>query len=288
MKQQHFIGAPLLDDENAALSLGSVDGPFQIEESAQEPLTVFIDGHQELIIAKHVEAHLIFRCKRPGPNTVKLVVEEGGQAHLYYLPEEGELSSEIFVENQARLRLYEFGNERHGQSDHKLNIDLAGTGAELEYYGLHQLSGQAKKRSRLTIFHRAPRTRSTQSFRGIYSGSAEGHFLGKVVVEKNASLSEARQRYKAIILSSGATAEVLPQLEINNDDIKASHGASIGELDKNALFYLCSRGLSLLESRTCLINSLLADILDTIVTSPVKTAVQASFAQSVGKALTEV
>lgn len=229
-----------------------------------EPLLIDCQSGKDLniTIEQGVKAQIMLKtCLK---NRVKLILENNASASFYVLgtePHELNLVSE--VAKDASLKLYElqFSNE---QSRNLLDVLLLKERAQVEYFALNLLSGIAQKNTALTIFHNAQKTKSFQSFRGIYAGHSHGSFLGKVVVNQPASLSEASQLYRSVILNPKAKAHTMPQLEIYNHDITASHGASIGELDKASIFYLCSRGLSVTEARALLIEGLINDILDKI------------------------
>lgn len=169
----------------------------------------------------------------------------------------------IHLAQNSQLNFYDI-NLSHGQSKNIINIDLLEPQAQIKYYALDHLQASSHSHTELSIRHKAPGTLSEQSIRAIYAQQSQGFFMGKVVVDKHAHQSSAKQRYKAVLLSDQAKAHVLPQLEINNFDIIAQHGASIGELDNNHIFYLQSRGLSLIAAKTILIKSLIEDIISHI------------------------
>ena len=135
------------------------------------------------------------------------------------------------------------------------------------------LSDEAFGATDLLIKHEADNTRSTQAFRGLYKDKASGSFFGKVDINEAAANSSAEQLYRAILLSEDAKAFVKPQLEINNRHIKASHGASIGRLDEETLFYLRSRGFSKAFAESILVTSLAAEVLDTMGTDELSLAI---------------
>ena len=145
-----------------------------------------------------------------------------------------------------------------------MDIELLAPDAEVSFLGLDQLAGSDVSTTKLHINHKTSNTKSSQAFRGIYAGSSLGSFEGKVSVAAHAENSSAQQLYKSILLSESARALVKPELEINNFNITASHGASIGQLDAEALFYLRSRGLSFEAAQKILVQSLSRDILQEI------------------------
>src|SRR5262245_64335878 len=97
-----------------------------------------------------------------------------------------------------------------------------------------------------------PRAKTHRLNKGILSGRARGVFNGKILVHKYAQKSYARQTNKNLVLSENAVINTKPQLEIHADDVKCSHGSTVGQLDPNALFYLRSRGIDSAEAQTLL------------------------------------
>jgi Fe-S cluster assembly protein SufD len=101
-------------------------------------------------------------------------------------------------------------------------------------------------------------------YKGILSGNAHGVFNGKIVVHKDAQKSDARQTNKNLLLSPDAIVNTKPQLEIYADDVKCSHGSTIGQLDASAMFYLRSRGLGVDEARSLLSFAFASDVVGKI------------------------
>lgn len=109
------------------------------------------------------------------------------------------------------------------------------------------------------VTHAEPDGTSNQVVRCVLADHATGSFLGKVAVAKDAQKTDAEQSVKSILLDRTATANAKPELEIYADDVLCAHGATVGELDKQALFYLASRGLPPVEARRMMIQAFIAD-----------------------------
>ena len=107
--------------------------------------------------------------------------------------------------------------------------------------------------------HRAPGATSNQIVRTVLSGRATGTFMGKVHVARDAQKTDAAQSVKAMLLDRTATANAKPELEIFADDVKCAHGATVGELDRQALFYLASRGLEPAAAKRLMLQAFIAD-----------------------------
>ena len=140
-------------------------------------------------------------------------------------------------------------------------VDLAGEGAEFSLKGLYLSGGDSKVNIRTVVHHRAPRCRSVQIVNGLAAGSAQVSFYGAVVVAPGADGTDAAQENHNIVLCDSAQVQTKPQLEIYADDVKCSHGATVGQLDADALFYLRSRGIPEAEARQLLMLSFLSPVM---------------------------
>ena len=114
------------------------------------------------------------------------------------------------------------------------------------------------------ITHQAPNCASRQIYKTVLDGKAHGVFQGKIIVAEGAQKTDGYQLSRALLLSDQAEMDAKPELEIYADDVKCSHGSTIGDLDENALFYLRSRGLNEVEARALLIGAFVAEMLDNI------------------------
>src|SRR3546814_5342011 len=113
-----------------------------------------------------------------------------------------------------------------------------------------------------TVRHDRPNASSKQTIRSVLGQKATGSFLGAIKVARHAQKTDAEQSVKAMLLDRTATANAKPELEIFADDVKCAHGATVGELDKAALFYMASRGMEPGLARTLLLRSFIAGVLD--------------------------
>jgi Fe-S cluster assembly protein SufD len=145
-----------------------------------------------------------------------------------------------------------------------LRVILDGEGSQCILNGLYLLDGDQHVDNHTEIEHRLPRASSFELYKGILSGRAHGVFNGKIVVHKDAQKTDARQTNKNLLLSQDAAVNTKPQLEIHADDVKCSHGSTIGQLDADALFYLRSRGLSMDEAQSLLSYAFASDVVGRI------------------------
>ena len=145
-----------------------------------------------------------------------------------------------------------------------IDVDLAGEGAECSLDGLYVLSGRQHVDFHTRVDHRVPHGTSRELFKGILDGRARGVFSGKVYVHPDAQHTDAEQANHNLLLSPGAEVDTKPQLEIFADDVKCGHGATVGQLDEQALFYLRSRGLDHHQARAMLTCGFAEQVLDRV------------------------
>ncbi|WP_109355970.1 SufD family Fe-S cluster assembly protein [Sphingorhabdus sp. EL138] len=131
--------------------------------------------------------------------------------------------------------------------------------------GAAQIGGGSQNLEIVTnVKHDMPDGQSHQVVRSVLAGKATGTFLGKIDVARNAQKTDAEQSIKAMLLDRTATANAKPELEIFADDVKCAHGATVGELDKQALFYMASRGLPPAEARKLMLQAFIGDAFVTL------------------------
>ena len=148
--------------------------------------------------------------------------------------------------------------------DVKLDVHLTGEGAQANIYGAYVCGADERVKIKVDMHHEVPHCCSRQLFKGIAGGHSHVDFYGKIIVAQDAQKTEAYQENHNLLLSDDAKVDTKPQLEIYADDVKCSHGATIGRLNEEEQFYMRSRGISLEEARVLQMLSFLAPVLDTI------------------------
>jgi len=141
---------------------------------------------------------------------------------------------------------------------------LAGDGAECMLDGLYVAEGDSLVDTHTTIDHAMPHCPSHELYKGILAGRARAVFNGKIIVRPDAQKTNAKQTNKALLLSDDAQINTKPQLEIFADDVKCTHGAAIGQLDEDAMFYLQARGIAAADARNLLIHAFAGEVLDSV------------------------
>ena len=152
---------------------------------------------------------------------------------------------------------------------------LDGEGVECTLNGLYVADAQRLVDNHTTIDHVKPHCGSREIYKGILAERARGVFNGKIIVRPDAQKTDAKQTNRALLLSEDAQINTKPQLEIFANDVKCTHGAAIGQLDEDALFYLRTRGLDLQQARGLLIHAFAGEVLDRIRLEPLRKSLEA-------------
>lgn len=145
-----------------------------------------------------------------------------------------------------------------------LNIAMEAEHSESHFYGLYFIKGDTLVDNHTVVDNVKPHCESNELYKGVIDDNATAVFNGKIFVQKDAQKTNAFQSNKNILLSDNATVNTKPQLEIFADDVKCSHGCTVGQLDEEAFFYLRSRGISEKAAKSLLIHAFAIDILDHI------------------------
>jgi Fe-S cluster assembly protein SufD len=176
-----------------------------------------------------------------------------------------------------RAHLADFGAKL---SRTELHIALEGEGAEAHLSGVSVLD-DVHADVTTEMHHAVGNTRSTQLFKYVAGGTGRGIYQGKVAVAEGANGSDSRQSAKGLLLADRAEIDLKPELEILADDVKCAHGAAVGDLDPESLFYLRSRGIPEAEARAMLMRAFIGDAIDQIESEDLRDTVW----QAVDKAL---
>ncbi|MBI3922489.1 MAG: Fe-S cluster assembly protein SufD [Armatimonadetes bacterium] len=155
-------------------------------------------------------------------------------------------------------------------SRNDVNVTLDGEGIDCTLNGLYVASGDQHMDNRTFLDHTKPRCNSHELYKGILGDEASGVFRGKIHVWEDAQKTDAKQTNKNLLLSDEATIDTMPQLEIFADDVKCTHGATVGQLEDEAIFYLRSRGIDRESARSILTHAFASDIISRISSEAVR------------------
>jgi Fe-S cluster assembly protein SufD len=138
---------------------------------------------------------------------------------------------------------------------------LAGAGAEVQLHGVYAPAGRQHMDNHTRIDHLQPQGTSRETYKGVLDGHGRGVFNGKIVVHPGAQKTDSAQTSAALLLSRNAEVDAKPELEIYADDVKCAHGATVGQLDEAAIFYLQSRGVDAATARSILTYSFTDEVI---------------------------
>ena len=285
--------ASLKENPFTALNAAYLQGGGHLEIAGNPSVTVplhlvfLATGARQLICPR-----LLIKARRSSRACVMVdfISAEGAQGFANVV-------SEIFVEENAQLDWVMVQNEGKGafhvnqlhtrqQDDSRLRLhtlslggtlvrneidaQLAAPGAEVDLRGLYVGMGSQHLDNHTRVDHATPHTTSRQLYKGVLGESSRGVFRGLVHVRPDAQKIDSQQSNMNLLLSDQARIDTRPQLEIHADDVKCSHGSTIGKLDEEALFYLRSRGLSENDARALLTRGFAAEICDALPSQGVR------------------
>lgn len=210
-------------------------------------------------------------------------LSDQSQVHYYRLQQESRNafhlgSTHVYQSRNSRFHSHSisFGGEI---GRHELEILLDREGAECSLFGLYFADGKQLLDNHTFIDHAKPHGTSQELYKGIVADQARAVFSGNILVRKDAQKTDSRQTNKNLLLSEEAMVDTKPQLEIFADDVKCAHGATVGQIEKTALFYLRSRGISLEKARSILTYAFAAEILQSIPYEPIRQSLESALWQ---------
>ncbi|HVF39291.1 MAG TPA: Fe-S cluster assembly protein SufD [Gemmatimonadaceae bacterium] len=209
----------------------------------------------------------------------EVFLAEGANLSHYKLQNESPSAYHVgtIAVRQERSSRYESFSFATGADLSRTNVytTLAGDGAEVVMNGLYMVDGKQHVDHQTRIEHVAPNCPSHELYKGILDGRSHGVFNGKVYVHPEAQKTDGKQSNNNLLLSDAAKVDTKPQLEIFADDVKCTHGATVGRLDETALFYMRSRGVGVAQARRLLTYAFAADVLEKIELEPLRDALEA-------------
>lgn len=204
-------------------------------------------------------------------NTDLQLTLEAGQEEHFLLLDPQHVKLRIQQQEGSRLMLHSISLAPAESGTCELIVEQQAEGCETRLYGLALLKGEQKFDLVTRVLHNVGGGYSNQLFKFVLDDEAQGSFYGELKVLPDAQKTEAHQTNRNILLSRSAKIQTKPQLEIYADDVKCSHGATTGQLDSTALFYMQQRGISLASARRLLLAAFLGDVLQGL---PEETAAQ--------------
>jgi Fe-S cluster assembly protein SufD len=166
---------------------------------------------------------------------------------------------------------------------HDIGIGLKGEGADCTMNGVYLADGERLMDTHTSLDHAMPHCTSHEIYKGILAGKAKAVFNGRIIVRIDAQKTDAKQTNRALLLSDDATINSNPQLEIFADDVKCTHGAAVGQLDEEAMFYLQARGLSRIEARDMLLHAFAGEVIDGVKIPALRDQIESSFFKALAR-----
>ncbi|MFH0736220.1 MAG: Fe-S cluster assembly protein SufD [bacterium] len=219
---------------------------------------------------------------------LNLIVNYHGYGKSSYL---NNVLTEVFVDDDARVNIYTVQDENENAFHiektevyqrkrsifsnytftfggkiirNDIGSDLQGENIECHYFGLSLGKGEQHIDNHTFVDHAKPNCMSNELYKGILDDRSHGVFAGKILVQRDAQKTNAYQSNKTVLLTKQAIIDTQPQLEIFADDVKCSHGATVGQLDANAYFYIRSRGVSENLAKSMLIRAFATDVMENV------------------------
>lgn len=190
--------------------------------------------------------------------------------HFYRLQDEGKNVIEVSTietDIQKDARFHSVNISLSGDMvRNNLNLNLKGSNSEGNMYGVYLLNGKSHVDNHTNVDHTIPHAESNELYKGILADQSRGVFNGKIFVRQDAQKTNAFQQNNNILLSEDATVNTKPQLEIWADDVKCSHGCTVGQLDEEALFYLQARGIDKVQAKGLLLHAFAGEVFEKIDT----------------------
>jgi Fe-S cluster assembly protein SufD len=212
---------------------------------------------------------------------VEVVVGEGAIVDYYTDQRESERAFHIanlqaHVEAKGVFASHAFSTGAKIQR-HDIGIGLKGEGADCTMNGVYLADGERLMDTHTSLDHAMPHCTSHEIYKGILAGKAKAVFNGRIIVRLDAQKTDAKQTNRALLLSDDATINSNPQLEIFADDVKCTHGAAVGQLDEEAMFYLQARGLTRIEARDMLLHAFAGEVLEGLKIPALREQIETNF-----------
>ncbi len=210
----------------------------------------------------------------------EVVVGEGAVVDFYTDQRESEkafhvANLQVHVERRGVFSSHAFSTGSRLMR-HDIGIGLKGEGADCTMNGVYLVDGDRLMDTHTSLDHAMPHCTSHELYKGILSGKGRGVFNGRIIVRIDAQKTDAKQTNRALLLSDDATINSNPQLEIFADDVKCTHGAAVGQLDDEAMFYLRARGLTRTEARDMLLHAFAGEVLEGLKIPALRAQIEAT------------
>ncbi len=261
---------------------GVVDKPLHIIHLNCSASGIFLQPRHLVVVHKNAVLNIVETFANIHEESVvwlnsvtEVYVEENAQVNHYVL-QSGQVNTRMVNHTEITQKKHSLYNNYTATLPgadlvrNNLNVNLVDNNTETHLFGLYMGAGHQLIDNHSTVDHRKPNCFSNEHYKGILAGNAKAVFNGKVFVRQEAQKTNAFQQNNNLLLSDKAVVDSKPQLEIFADDVKCSHGSTIGQFSKEALFYLQSRGISEASARGLLVQAFAFDVVNKFKLAPVR------------------
>lgn len=273
-----------------------VEKPIEIINfSTGNEAAMFLQPRNLIVVGENAHVQIIERHQSLSSNEVltnsvtEIFAEKRAYVDYYKIQNDEATASLIdntYISQQrdtvCRVHTFSFGGNLVRNN---LNFYQKGENCDSTLKGITILEGKQHVDHNTLVHHISPNCESHQDYKGLFAGSSTGVFNGKIVVERDAQKIDAYQQNDNILIDDKATINAKPQLEIFADDVKCSHGCTIGQFDEDALFYLRSRGIGLKEARALLMYAFANTVLESVKIPELKVRINKLIANKIGVSL---
>lgn len=270
-----------------------VEKPIEIINfSTGNEAAVLLQPRNLIVVGENAHVQIIERHQSLSKNPVftnsvtEIFAEKRALVDYYKVQNDGPSASLIdntYISQEqgsnCKVHTFSFGGNLIRNN---LNFYQHGEHCDSTLKGVTILEGKQHVDHNTLVNHIAPNCESHQDYKGIFGESSTGVFNGKIIVEKEAQKTDAFQQNNNILISDKATINAKPQLEIFADDVKCSHGCTIGQFDEDALFYLRSRGIAKKEARALLMYAFANTVLESVKIPELKVRINKLIANKIG------
>lgn len=258
----------------------TIEKPLQLITLLGSNVEMMVNRRILVVLGKESRAklllcdHSVDTNRRLTTQVMEVFAARGSQFELYDLEETNSLNlrtSELYIEQQESSRVTVQNLTLHnGKTRNSLFVTMNGRDASLSLNGIAIASNSQHVDNYTFVDHRTSHCTSRELFKYVLNENAVGAFAGKVLVRQGAQQTDSQQTNRNICLTQTARMFTQPQLEIYADDVKCSHGATVGQLDDKALFYMQQRGIPAHEARMLLILAFVGEVIDKVELEPLR------------------
>lgn len=261
-----------------------VSQAIQLIKMVNREEKLFINSRNLIILGKNSKASFLHCDDSVNHfstfiNTVtEIYVGENAQIDLYKMQNLNDVTSLlnttfIYQERSSRSKVNVM-TFNGGKIRNELHVNLSGEGAETDLNGIYLMDKTQHIDNEVYVRHSVPNCYSSQLFKGVLDEKSTGVFKGCIYVARDAQQTNAFQRNNNILMTAEAQIDTMPFLEIYADDVKCSHGATVGQLDEDALFYLMQRGISREDARMLLMYAFTSEVTSKIEIQPLRVGIE--------------